>query len=54
MSNWIEKERFRLAVIFTQDVPLVSLGRAEVEDEVPTGLPRSQAPELVVPNAACQ
>ena len=50
MSNWIEKERFRLAVIFTQDVPLVSSGRAEVEDEVPIGLPRP--PELELPNAA--
>ena len=30
---------FRLAGILTQDVPLVSPGRAEVEDEVPIGLP---------------
>ena len=51
MSDWVEKERFfRLAGIFTQNVPLVSSGRAEVEDEVPIGLPRS--PELELPNAA--
>ena len=30
---------FRLAGIFIQNVPLVSPGRAEVEDEVPIGLP---------------
>ena len=41
----------RPARIFTQNVPLVPSGRAEVEDEVPLGLPRS--PELELPNAAC-
>ena len=41
----------RLAGIFTQNVPLVSSGRAEVEDEVPPRLPRSS--ELELPNAAC-
>ena len=35
----------------SENVPLVSSGRAEVEDEVPIGSPRS--PELELPNAAC-
>ena len=30
---------FRLTGVFTQSVPRVSSGRAEVEDEVPIGLP---------------
>ena len=39
------------AGIFTQSVPRVSSGRAEIEDEVPNGLPRP--PEFEQPNAAC-
>ena len=39
------------AGIFTQSVPRVSSGRAEIEDEVPIGLPRP--PEFEQPNAAC-
>ena len=42
---------FRLAGIFTQNVPRVSSGRAEIEDEVPFGLPRPS--EFEQPNAAC-
>ena len=37
---------FRLAGIFAQSVPRVSPGRAEVEDEVSIGLPRSSKLEL--------
>jgi len=42
MSDWVEKERFGLPEYLLRTCPsslLVSPGRAEVEDEVPIGLP---------------
>ena len=51
MSKWVQKERFGLPEYLLRTCPSSLRERAEVEDEVPLGLPRS--PELVVPNAAC-